>query len=56
MSLVDVFWVGCYVIYLFTPQRVVDCTLGEEEVLQQPEEPNQTGTERQEDSLGLPQV
>lgn len=49
----------CYMnqlIYLFTPQRVVVCTLCKQEVLQQPEEPNETGTERQERSLGVPQV
>lgn len=49
------FYVG-YVIYLFTPQCVVVCALSEQEVLQQPEEPNQTRTERQSHSLGLPQV
>ena len=45
-----------FAIYLFTPQRAVVCTLSKQEVLQQPEEPNQTGTERQNHSLGIPQV
>lgn len=45
-----------FALYLFTPQCAVVCTLSKQEVLQQPEEPNQTGTERQNHSLGVPQV
>lgn len=55
MSLVYRFYVGC-VIYLFTPQGVVVCTLSKQEVLQQPEEANQAWTERQGHALSLPQV
>lgn len=42
--------------HLFTPQRVVVCSLSKQKVLQQPEEPNQTGTERQRRSLSFSQI
>lgn len=47
------FYIG-FVGYLFTPQCAVICALSKQKVLQEPEEPNQTGTERQSHSLGLP--
>lgn len=46
----------CAMTYLLTPQRVVVCALGKQEVLQQPEQSDQAGAERQNHTLGLPQV
>lgn len=46
----------CFISYLFAPQQVVGRALSKQEVLQQPEETNQTGAERQGRSLSHPQV
>lgn len=45
-----------FIWYLFAPQWVVIGALCKQEVLQQPEKPNQTGAERKGHSLSHPQV